>query len=98
MRSGTSTARRTRGGRNDNRFKDSADRLHIEGDTETVQRFLNGRLREVYMHRCRKYLEREDAGAVHEECFERRAETERIASGVDKPVDRTDGLIQGELF
>ncbi len=72
--------------------------LHFEGDTETVRRFLNGRLREVYLHRCRQHPEREDAGAVHEECFVNRAETERLASGFDKPVGRTDGLIQGELF
>ena len=59
---------------------------------------MNGRLREVYLHRCRQHPEREDAGAVHEECFVSRAETERIASGFDKPVGRTDGLKQGELF
>ena len=50
------------------------------------------------MHRCRQHPEREDAGAVHEECFVSRAEAERIENGFDKPVDRTDGLKQGELF
>jgi len=75
-----------------------ANCLHFEGDTETVRRFLNGRVREIYLHRCRLHPEREDAGAVHEECFASRAETERTASGFDKPVGRTDGLIQGELF
>mgnify|MGYP001178300058 CR=1 FL=1 len=79
-------------------FNACANCLHFEGDTETVRRFLNGRLREVYLHRCRHHPEREDAGAVHEECFVSRAETERIASGFDKPVGRTDGLMQGELF
>ena len=79
-------------------FNACANCLHFEGDTETVRRYLNGRLREVYLHRCRLHPEREDAGAVHEECFESRAEAERTASGFDKPVDRTDGLIQGELF
>ena len=39
-----------------------------------------------------------NAGAVHAECFESRAETERKSRGVDKPVGRTEGLIQGELF
>ena len=79
-------------------FNACANCLHFEGDTETVRRFLNGRLREVYLHRCRQHPEREDAGAVHEECFVSRAEAERIASGFDKPAGRTDGLIQGELF
>ena len=32
-----------------------ANCLHFEGDTETVRRFLNGRLREVYLHRCSKH-------------------------------------------
>ncbi len=75
-----------------------ANCLHFEGDAETVRRFLNGRLREVYLHRCRLHPEREDAGAVHEECFASRAGADRIASGFNKPVARTDGLIQGELF
>ena len=75
-----------------------ANCLHFESDTETVRRYLNGRLREVYLHRCRKHPEREDAGAVHEECFVSRAEAERIENGFDKPVGRTDGLKQGELF
>lgn len=66
-------------------FNACANCLHFEGDTETVRRFLKGRLRE-------------DAGAVHEECFESRAEPERMDKGFNKPVDRTDGLIQGELF
>lgn len=79
-------------------FNACANCLHFEGDTETVRRFLNGRLREVYLHRCRKHPEREDAGAVHEECFVSRAEAEHKAKGIDKPVGRTDGLIQGELF
>ena len=79
-------------------FNACANCIHFEGDTETVRRFLNGRLREVYLHRCRQHPEREDAGAIHEECFVSRAETERIASGFDKPVDCTDGLMQGELF
>jgi hypothetical protein len=30
--------------------------------------------------------------------FVSRAETERMAKGFDKPVGRTDGLTQGELF
>ena len=79
-------------------FNACANCLHFEGDTETVRRYLNGRLREVYLHRCRKHPEREDPGAVHEECFVSRAEAERIANGFEKPVGRTDGLIQGELF
>ena len=79
-------------------INDCANCLHFEGDTETVRRFLNGRLREVYLHRCRQHPEREDAGAVHEECFVSRADAELIASGFDKPVGRTGGLIQGELF
>ena len=79
-------------------FNACANCLHFEGDTETVRRRINGRLREVYLHRCRQHPEREDAGAVHEECFVSRAETERIAKDLYKPVGRTDGLIQGELF
>lgn len=75
-----------------------ANCLHFEGDTETVRKFLNGIWQEVYLHRCRLHPEREDAGAVHEECFVSRAEAERTARGFDKPVGRTDGLIQGELF
>jgi hypothetical protein len=65
-------------------FNACANCLHFEGDTETVRRFLNGRMREVYLHRCRKHPEREDA--------------EHIAKGFDKTFGRTDGLIQGELF
>ncbi len=79
-------------------FNACANCLHFEGDTETVRRYLNGRLREVYLHRCRQHPEREDAGAVHEECFVSRAETERKAKGFDKPSEHTDGLIQGRLF
>ena len=79
-------------------FNACANCLHFEGDTDTVRRFLNGRMREVYLHRCRKHPEREDADAVHEECFVSRAETERRESGFDKPVGRKDGLIQAELF
>jgi len=79
-------------------FNACANCLHFEGDTDTVRRFLNGRLREVYLHRCRLHPEREDAGAVHEECFVSRVETEHKAKGFDKPVGQTDGLIQGELF
>ena len=79
-------------------FNACANCLHFEGDTETVRRFLNGRLREVYLHRCRLHPEREDAGAVHEECFASRADTECKDKGFDTPVGRTDGLIQGELF
>jgi hypothetical protein len=79
-------------------FNACANCLHFEGDTETVRRFLQGRWQEVYLHRCRQHPEREDAGAVHEECFVSRAEAERIARDFDKPVGRTDGLIQGELF
>ena len=79
-------------------FNACANCLHFEGDPETVRRRINGRLREVYLHRCRKHPEREDAAAVHEECFVSRAEAERIARGFDKPVVRTDGLIQGALF
>ena len=79
-------------------FNACANCLHFEGDTEPVRRYLNGRLREVYLHRCRLHPEREDAGAVHEECFASRAEAERKDQGFDKPVGQTDGLIQGELF
>ena len=79
-------------------FNACANCLHFEGDTETVRRFLNGRLRAVFLHRCRLHPEREDAGAVHEECFVSRADADRKARGFDKPSDRTDGLIQGELF
>ena len=79
-------------------FNACANCIHFEGDTETVRRFLNGQLREVYLHRCKKNPAREDAGAVHEECFESRAKSERTAKGFDNPVGRTDGLIQGELF
>ena len=79
-------------------FNACANCLHFEGDTETVRRFLNGRLREVYLHRCQLHPEREDAGAVHEECFVSRDEAERQAKGFDNPVGRTDGLIQGQLF
>ena len=75
-----------------------ANCLHFEGDPETVRRFLQGLWQEVYLHRRRLHPEREDAGAVHEECFVSRAETERTAKGFDKPDGRTDGLIQGELF
>ena len=79
-------------------FNACANCLHFEGDTETVRRRINGRLREVYLHRCRLHPEREDAAAVHEECFVSRAETEHMAKVLDKPVGRTDGLTQGELF
>ncbi|MEI7901438.1 MAG: hypothetical protein WCK89_14405 [bacterium] len=79
-------------------FNACANCLHFEGDTETVRRFLQGRLQEVYLHRCRKHPAREDAGAVHEESFVSRAEAEFKANGFDKPVGRIDGLIQGELF
>ena len=79
-------------------FNACANCLHFEGDTETVRRYLNGRLREVYLHRCRQHPERENAGAVHEECFVSRADNERKSSGFDKPVTRTDGVIQAELF
>ena len=75
-----------------------ANCLHFEGDTETVRRFLQGRWQEVYLHRCRKHPEREDASAVHEECFVSRAEAEFKARGFDKPVARTDGLTQGDLL
>ena len=79
-------------------LKACAHCLHFEGDTETVRRFLQGRWQEVYLHRCRKHPEREDASAVHAECFVSRAEAERIARGFDTPSNRTDSLIQGELF
>lgn len=79
-------------------FNACANCLHFEGDTETVHRFLQGRLPEVYLHRCRLHPEREDAAAVHEECFVSRAAAEFKAHGFDKPVARTDGLTQGELF
>ena len=79
-------------------FNACANCIHFEGDTETVRRFLNGRLREVYLHRCRLHPEREDAGAVLEECFVSRAEAERKARGFDKPIEYTAGFSQGELL
>ena len=79
-------------------FNACANCLHFEGDTETVRRFLNGRLREVYLHRCRLHPEREDAGAVQEACFVNRAAGEFKAHGFDQPVARTDGLSQGNLL
>ena len=75
-----------------------AECLHFDGDCETTHIEIAGRWREVYLHRCQKHPERINGDAVHEECFESRAETKRIAKGFDKPVGRTDGLIQGELF
>jgi hypothetical protein len=79
-------------------FNTCANCLNFEGDTGTVRRLLQGRWQEVYLHRCRKHPEREDAGAVHEECFVSRAESERQARGFDKPIENTAGFSQGELL
>ena len=79
-------------------FNACANCLHFAGDTETVRRFLQGRLQEVYLHRCRLHPEREDAGAVHEACFMSRAAADFKAKGFDHPVARTDGLTQGNLL
>ncbi len=75
-----------------------ANCLHFDGDTETSIRYIGGRWREVYLHRCRLHPEREDAGAVYEACFVSRAAADFKARGFDKLVARTDGLTQGELF
>jgi len=37
-----------------------ANCLHIEGDTETIRRYLNNRWQEVYLHRCRKHPEQRE--------------------------------------